>query len=104
MMDPPNGLRQRGSSGGGGSGVVHQTFRLQGSMDVGDIDEHYGRELVDTGWIRLSHSTPEGMAFSGWRFIDRLGDPWSATLMVGREVDGADFTQAAIQAILLREP
>ena len=103
-MEPPDGLTQRGSSGGGGSGNVERSFQLEGSMDIAEVDDHYSRALKDAGWQRLGFTTAEGIVLSAWRLTDRLGDQWSATLLVAREEDGSEFTQVAIQAVILVEP
>jgi hypothetical protein len=91
-VDPKTGMeaRMRGSGGGGGTGSRDVRAEFSTSDSVGNVGNHFARQMASQGWTRDATWTGESFAGSSWV---RTGDN-GATIVGSLHVtslDGGSF-------------
>ena len=80
----PSGSMARGSSDmtmGGSSSSIALSTRLATRLKVGEVVDHYDKQMRDQGWAPLKAGTVEFLGARTYRKNDEKGRTWNALLL-----------------------
>ncbi len=79
---PPQGAKQQGGGGSGGTGSWYTSATLQTGMDIPELAGHYHTQLVKGGWKMNGVGQDGPLAWSTWVFKDEENEPWHGLFFI----------------------
>jgi hypothetical protein len=79
-LHPPQGVTLEPQGSGGGGGRWHSEARVDTDLGVAELEAHFGSQLVEAGWTRLSGRADEVVGWSAWSLPG--GGGWRGLLLV----------------------
>lgn len=80
---PPTGSRTTyGSGGGGGTDYFEQSLRLQTTMPVAEVLQHYRAQAEKHGWKFESQAVAESVGVARFSLLSTKKEPVAATILI----------------------
>jgi hypothetical protein len=97
---PPDGALQQGGShsSSGDSASTNAKLELLEEWNIGDLSEHYARQLVKAGWTQLEQESAPHSYWSVWTFTDKEQATWRGAFYLFRLAGEKIHYQLTLQA------
>jgi hypothetical protein len=81
-LAPPEGARQTGGGGSGGSDSASSRATLETDVELNALLPHYAKQLEAAGWIKQDEGQSGPFAWNAWAFQDEDNEPWHGTFFI----------------------